>query len=319
MSPSAQPIENAKPAVLIPCHNRREITMECLRQLRDAGIFDDFSVILIDDGSTDGTGDATKELFPSVEVLSGDGSLFWTGAIELGMRHAFNKGASSFVWLNDDSTVERSAIDAITGRAEELGGIVSGQGKVEIPSQDFEWYFPLTMKGKRALYLKDVDLSQKELPADTCRGNLVAVSRKVVEKIGFPDGKGVPHYGGDTDYGLRATAAGLPLRVMTQALVVEEGLIRNDNESWLLGEQPAGKLLKSIFSKRSIHYPPMIFIYQTRHWGITGFFTAVLTYVKLAAILILKTCTPLSLRIRLFGKHSNAWKSLEVMRKDAST
>lgn len=318
MSSTAQHTGSEKPAILIPCYNRREITLSCLRQLHNAGIFDDYSVILIDDGSIDKTSQSVKEHFPQVEILFGDGNLFWTGAIELGMRHAFAAGASSFVWLNDDSKIERSAIDAIKERAEALGGIVSGQGKVEIKSQDFEWYFPLSMKGHKSLYLKDADLSQAELAADTCRGNLVAISRKVVDKIGFPDGKGVPHYGGDTDYGLRATAAGLPLRVLTAALVVEEGLIRNDNQSWLLGEQNVCTLLKNISSKRSIYYPPMIFIYNVRHWGLIGLLFAILTYVKLAGILILKICTPRSLRIRLFGKHSNAWKSLEVMRKDAS-
>ncbi|MFK7852161.1 MAG: glycosyltransferase family 2 protein [Akkermansiaceae bacterium] len=311
--------EQTKPAVIIPCHNRKEITLNCFTILEKQGVLEDFQTILVDDGSTDGTAEEMKKRFPQVEILTGDGNLFWTGAIELGMRHAFEAGASSFIWLNDDSTVARSAIDAITQRAETLGGIVSGQGKVEIKSQDFEWYFPIMMKGKNRLSLNDVDLSKEEIPADTCRGNLVAVSRKVVEKIGFPDGRGVPHYGGDTDYGLRATKAKLPLHILTKALVIEEGLIRDDNESWLLGNKTIGQILKTIFSKRSNRYPPMVFIYNTRHWGIRGFFTALLTYVKLAGILTLKVFTPRALRIRLFGKHSTAWKSLEVMREDASS
>lgn len=319
MRPETEPYGASSPTIIIPCYNRREITVDCFTTLRKQGIFNDYHVILVDDGSTDGTADAIRQQFPEVEILTGDGNLFWTGAIELGMRHAFARGATSFIWLNDDSTVERSAIDAITRRAEELGGIVGGQGKVEIPSQNFEWYFPVTFKGKIDHVHRDTDLTLGEIPADTCRGNLVAVSRNTVETIGFPDGKGIPHYGGDTDYGLRATRAKLPLVILTTALVVEQGLVRNDNESYLLGEKSSLHILKSIFSKRSSQYPPMLFLYKSRHWGIAGFLHTILALTKLTAILCLKLLTPRSLRIRLFGKHSNAWQSLEVMRKQAAS
>ena len=244
VKPEIQSTRNIRPALIIPCHNRKAITLNCFSILRDQGVLEDYQTILVDDGSTDGTADVMREQFPQVKILSGDGSLFWTGAIELGMRHAYAAGASSFVWLNDDSTVKRSSIDAIVARAEALGGIVSGQGRVVVESQNFEWFFPLFLNGKSKLSTVDVDLTEEEVSAATCRGNLVAVSRDVVDTIGFPDGKHIPHYGGDTDYGLRATAAGLPLRILTGAVVSEEGLIRNDNDSWLLRRkirQPSGK------------------------------------------------------------------------------
>ena len=68
-------------AVLITCFNRRETTLRCLRALYEqelpAGAM--LRVVLTDDGSSDGTGDAVRTEFPGVVVLQGDGNQYWVG------------------------------------------------------------------------------------------------------------------------------------------------------------------------------------------------------------------------------------------------
>ena len=57
-----------KIAVLLTCHNRREKTLSCLKNLLEQNLEDiDLSVYLVDDGSSDGTSDAIKEHFPEVQ------------------------------------------------------------------------------------------------------------------------------------------------------------------------------------------------------------------------------------------------------------
>jgi GT2 family glycosyltransferase len=73
-----------KIAVIITVYNRREKTLECLRHLfaqDNCGL--QITVYLTDDGSTDGTGDEVRRLFPQVVVSRGNGSLFWTGGMNL--------------------------------------------------------------------------------------------------------------------------------------------------------------------------------------------------------------------------------------------
>ena len=57
---------NAKRVELVtPVHNRRDITLQCLRSLSRidrTGL--DIHITVVDDGSTDGTGDAIREQFP---------------------------------------------------------------------------------------------------------------------------------------------------------------------------------------------------------------------------------------------------------------
>lgn len=319
MSDSASILPESKPAIIIPCHNRKATTLGCLERLKQIGVFPGFHILVVDDGSTDGTAEAIAREFPEVEVLQGSGDLYWTGAMELGMRHAHTAGASSFIWINDDTEVAAGAIEAITARAEETGGIVSGLGQVIVEAQDYSWYFPACYRGPSGLLVKEIDRTLDEIEVDTCRGNLVAISRKVVNLIGFPDGRRIPHFGGDTDYGLRASRAGLSVKILPRALVREIGLERTDNQSWLLGDTGVLRLWRNVFQKRNAFYPPMIFAYNYRHWGARGLIAAIRLYLKLAGISLLRILIPRSLRIRWFGRHSHAWKTLAPMRKDAAT
>ena len=80
--------------VVLPVHDRRELTLRALRSLarcsRD-GL--EPRVIVVDDGSRDGTAEAVRAAFPGVELLRGDGSLFYAGGTNLGLRAALAAGA----------------------------------------------------------------------------------------------------------------------------------------------------------------------------------------------------------------------------------
>ena len=99
--------------IILPVRNRRETTLRCLAHLRDTGVLAWAGAIVVDDGSTDGTPRAIQAQFSAVEVLSGDGQLFWTGAIALGMRHAVAQGAACCVWLNDDCLPTPGAVERL--------------------------------------------------------------------------------------------------------------------------------------------------------------------------------------------------------------
>lgn len=121
-------------SIIIPVHNRKEITIKCLQHLKQCGDLQQYHTIVIDDGSTDGTAEAINQFYPEVTILTGDGDLWWTGAIALGMKYAIEQQAEYIIWLNDDCLPAKGSLatllhflkthpNAIAGAACYLGNI----------------------------------------------------------------------------------------------------------------------------------------------------------------------------------------------------
>ena len=75
--------------IVTPVHNRKEITLQCLKSLskiNQEGL--DVHIIVVDDGSTDGTSEAIESRYPEVEVIKGDGNLWYTEGTNVGVRAA---------------------------------------------------------------------------------------------------------------------------------------------------------------------------------------------------------------------------------------
>ncbi len=299
--------------IIIPVHNRREVTLANLRLLQGQNLFSRFSVIVVDDGSTDGTSAAITAEFPQVVILKGSGALYWTGAMELGMRHAVAAGTNCCIWLNDDLTLDTGAIDTVVSLAMERGAIVSGQGIVDHGVGE-PWLHPLLYRGFHGLESQEIacDTTTPQ-QSDTCRGNLVAIATNVIEKIGYPDGTNIPHVAGDTDYGLRASFAGFEVLTLPTARFYEKEAIRDDNRSWLLGTRPLRKIWKESLSKRGNLYPRMAFTYYTRHWGSVGFLMALELFIKLIAMSLLRIAVPRPLLHRLYAHKSHAHRVYEEL------
>lgn len=202
---------NNQAYILVPVHNRRDITLKGLQALERHSDLERYAVVVIDDGSTDGTGEAIQADFPTVEVLTGDGNLWWTGAVRWGMEYAIARGAEYLLWLNDDCRLTPGTID-------ELMQFCRDHPQAIVGAQGFEQSAPsrLSFGGKRKTWqgYRFLTLSPGQtVPCDLLSGNLVCMPRAVVEAIGYPDPQASPHYGGDSLYLLRAQAAGFQLFV----------------------------------------------------------------------------------------------------------
>lgn len=90
--------------ILLPVRNRREITrvfVECLA----AQTFTDYHLILIDDGSMDGTAEMVQARIASTTVLRGNGNWWWAGSLQQGLNWLKSSGAedkSLVLFINDD-------------------------------------------------------------------------------------------------------------------------------------------------------------------------------------------------------------------------
>lgn len=236
--------------VLIPVHNRRDTTLQCLDHLKRTQPWDQFEVLVVDDGSTDGTSEAIENEFPEVTVIEGDGSLWWGGSIRMGMEHAMNHGAEVIMWLNDDVLPEPDGIKMLSNKITELGDTVLTT-RVETNTES-EY---TTCHKKTRLGVKSIpyDAGSKVQYCDVAAGKFTAFPRNIVETIAYPDNKRFPHNLCDYDYTLRAKENGFNVGVYTDVSARDVGQdLKGDR---LSSDVSFTRLLQQYFNpKKETHY-----------------------------------------------------------------
>ncbi|MBD2108548.1 glycosyltransferase family 2 protein [Nodosilinea sp. FACHB-13] len=287
-----------KAYILIPVHNRRATTLGCLQDLDRNGDLTRHRVVVIDDGSTDGTRAAIQASFPSVTVLAGDGHLWWTGAICLGMEYAIAQGAQYLVWLNDDCRLAPNALDGFVQFCHNHPKAIVGAQGFEQNDRD-----RLSFGGKRKTWqgYRFLTLSPGQtLPCDLLSGNLVCLPRAVVEAVGYPDEAASPHYGGDSLYLLRAQKAGFQLFIDSHYQVFNQAAeARLCPADWLMAPGDPWQLVRLAFNPYSglswrvwwrlnwLAYGP---------WGVVMFLKKYLSILPITLLRLL----PVATRQRLF-------------------
>lgn len=259
---------NKKVFVVIPVHNRKMATKGCLDCLQRQ-TYPAFQTIVVDDGSTDGTREMLEQEFPEVVRLEGDGNLWWTGAINMGVRFALEEGADLVVTLNDDVVVEHDYLEKLYDSHRQqpdalIGSInLSHENPARLLYAGVVSYNPWTAKYvKRGKLLEPYESDYHGLmPTYSLPGRGVLIPRVVFDKIGLFDEKYFRHYAADFDFSLRAAKAGFSL------LVNMDSPVYSPHEPSKVGgeKQSLGDFLSSFFRFKSSNYLPVSLRYNFRH------------------------------------------------------
>lgn len=217
--------------VSLAVHNSCEQTRACLTALYksvDVSLY----VVVIDDGSVDGTGEMLAREYPQVVVVRGNGDLWWTGGTNLGIRECLNAGCESVVLLNPDVTVEPDTIATLAAHSQVLGDAIVSPIVLNYEHPELIW--EAGHRWERALkfvpffwvsrYIYRHNTPFAEIPREAYatvsvvgRGGLMP--RKAFEVLGLFDERRLPHYGADADMALRAWNAKYPMYIIPEATV----------------------------------------------------------------------------------------------------
>lgn len=199
-----------RPMVIIPVHNRRAITLACLERLAVNGDLGRFEVLVIDDGSTDGTSEEIARRHPEVAIDRGDGSLFWGGAIAAGMRAALTAGPRTLFWLNDDCLPRPGALLGLASALEADPGAILVPRCV-VAETGAAW--PNGFVGRQRV----AGHPGETLQLDGASGYCAGIGLAVAGALGPVDAIRFPHYYADTEYTLRARKSGFAVRLFGSA------------------------------------------------------------------------------------------------------
>lgn len=215
----------AKTALVIPVHNRRDITLRGLRSLariNREGL--NVRIFVVDDGSTDGTSGAIREEFPDVELIQGDGSLHYAGGTNRGIEAALDWGADYVVTMNDDAVFHENFLQQLVSTARRLPDTIVGA--LLLPWNEPHRVFQVGLKWRSASggWVIPEDLTAFSVPKEAFDvecivGNCVLFPSAALRENGLLDERNFPFGWGDAQLLMRMRKAGWRLVVEPRSLV----------------------------------------------------------------------------------------------------
>lgn len=108
--------------------NGKTFLAECLKSLQQMD-YPNFEIIVVDNGSTDGSIELIKNEFPRVTLIENGENLGYAKGFNVGLEHAYRQGADYFLILNNDTVIDRMALPFLVDVAETdpMIGFVSGK------------------------------------------------------------------------------------------------------------------------------------------------------------------------------------------------
>ena len=91
--------------------------------------YGNFEVVMVDNGSEDGSVPHVRERFPTVHVVETGSNLGYARGFNAGLAYAAARGAAYFLIMNNDTVIDPGALSALveTAQSQERAGFVTGK------------------------------------------------------------------------------------------------------------------------------------------------------------------------------------------------
>ena len=212
---------NYKPkvAIIVLNWNGLRDTIECIESVMNQD-YDNFSIIIVDNGSVDDSPAIIHERYPSVTIIKNDNNTGFSIANNLGIKKAFELGAD-YVWLlNNDTIVEADTLIRLVDTSAGLPdvGMISPtiyyydqRDTIQFSGSYIDW--------EKKCIVKTDDFIGGNIGKDiSLWGTALLIKRDIIEKIGFLNEKYFAYYE-DEEYSMRVARAGYKSMVDPKAKI----------------------------------------------------------------------------------------------------
>jgi len=205
-------------AIIIVTYNSDlKLLRGCLDSLKKVTNYNNYKVIISDNGSTNGSNDMIKKEYKWVGLIENNANIYFAGGCNSAIKYALKKYNPDYYFLlNDDVVIiDKNWLSEVVKTAEsdsKIGLVGTNPIYEEGISQNVGGYIkgPLITLDKEATGLVEFD----HITA------FFLVSRKVIKKVGLIDPIFTPYLLDETDYCMRVKRAGFKIVSRTDIKIV---------------------------------------------------------------------------------------------------
>ncbi|MEM2618953.1 MAG: glycosyltransferase family 2 protein [Candidatus Hadarchaeales archaeon] len=259
-------------SIIILNFNKKDLLQKCLDSIKRNTSYTNYEVIVVDNGSSDGSQAMIERRYYWVKLIKNEKNLGFAKANNIGIKAA--RGDYILLLNNDTIIAQKDWLNNMVAAAEgdpRIGivgcRLIGPDGTI----QHAGGWFDIRGTGH---YVKDVDVITE---VDYVTGAALLIKREVIDKIGLLDEKFSPLYYEDTDWCARCRKAGYKVVYTPKSTIIHVGsstasqlyfsslryYIENKNRlrfillnyplTWLIARIPfeIGILIYSIITKRA--------------------------------------------------------------------
>lgn len=175
--------------IIVLAWNNYADTAECIRSLLRLD-HANYRIVLVDNGSTDGTEEQARRDFPGIDIVANQKNLGVPGGYNAGFRYALERGADGVIMLNNDTVVDPALLrhfeaawtDAAVGMLVPIVYYYDQPGAIW-SSGGYHRHFPPGYLVNTARYAPNGAVRPVEYAIGCC----ILVTRAAIEAVGLLD------------------------------------------------------------------------------------------------------------------------------------
>jgi GT2 family glycosyltransferase len=205
-----------KVVIIILNWNGKADTIECLESMKRI-TYSNYKILLVDNGSTDGSVECFRERYPGMEIIENRENLGFAEGNNVGIRKAMETGADYVLLLNNDTVVDKEFLGELVEVAESDPKIGFAGPKVYYYNYNSRKDVLNFAGGKLNMWKgtsyhiggNEIDTGQYDeiKKVDYAEGSCLFISKEVINKIGLLDSIYFTYWE-ETDWCIRGKNAG---------------------------------------------------------------------------------------------------------------